>query len=140
MPRPSVWFVRASMVYLVIGFLFGGLILAQKGIPYFAGVWALFPIHIEFLLAGWLMQLGMGVAYWILPRFGRGATRGPEAPVRAAFFLLNAGILLTIAQAWVPEALIAGRACELAGTAVFLAVSWRRVKPMVVGPDPASGA
>ena len=32
MPRLSVYFVRASLIYLVLGFTFGGLLLANKGV------------------------------------------------------------------------------------------------------------
>ena len=76
MPRLSAWFIRASLIYLLLGFAFGALILAQKGISYYPLVWNLFPIHMEFLLIGWFAQLAMGVAFWILPRFSSGQPRG----------------------------------------------------------------
>ena len=132
MPRLSVWFVRASLIYLAAGFVFGALMLAQKGIPYNAGVWRLLPIHMEFLLTGWLLQLAMGVAFWILPRFGQGAPRGRESLIWISFVLLNAGIALTVLQLWVPATLLAGRSAEALGIMIYVAGSWRRVKPMVL--------
>lgn len=65
MPRLSVWFVRASLLYLLAEVTFGALLLANKGIAYYPPIWNLFPIHIEFLLVGWLVQLALGVAFWI---------------------------------------------------------------------------
>lgn len=132
MPRLSVWFVRASLIYLLAGFTLGALMLAEKGVSYYAPIWRAFPIHVEFLLTGWLVQLAMGVAFWILPRFGRGAPRGNENLIWASFALLNLGILMVAGQLWLPSGLVAGRISEAAGVIVYVAGSWKRVKPMVV--------
>ena len=131
MPRLSVWFVRAALIHLLAGITLGALMLADKGIPFDPAIIAALPIHIEFLLVGWLMQLAFGVAFWILPRFGTGAPRGNERLVRAAFFLLNAGVLLVACQLWIPPALVAGRTAETAAVLLYIAGSWQRVKPMV---------
>lgn len=129
MPRPSVWFVRASLVYLLLGFAFGAMILAQKGIPYFPPVWNLFPIHMEFLLIGWFAQLAMGVAFWILPRFSRGQPRGNVTLIWLSFALMNLGILFSTLYLWLPAATLIGRAAE-AGAGILFAIGlWRRVKP-----------
>ncbi len=129
MPRSSVWFVRASLIYFLLGFTFGALILAQKGISYSMSVWRLFPIHMEFLLIGWFAQLAMGVAFWILPRFSSGPPRGNVSLVWISFVLVNLGILSSALSLWFPAALLIGRAAE-AGAGILFAVGlWRRVKP-----------
>jgi hypothetical protein len=133
MPRQTVWFIRASLLYLLAGFTIGALILAQKGRPYDAGVWLLLPVHIEFLLAGWLLQLVLGMAFWIFPRFGVGAARGRESWIWVSFALLNLGILLVVLQLWLPLALLLGRLAEAAGILVYIGASWARVKPLAVG-------
>ncbi|GAB1470867.1 cbb3-type cytochrome c oxidase subunit I [Chloroflexota bacterium] len=130
MPKLSVWFVRAAFLYLVLGLFFGALILAQKGIPFYAPVWYLFPLHMEFLLVGWLIQLAMGVAFWVIPRFGSGSPRGPVKLVWGAFALLNAGILITILQYWFPAAVWIGRVAEGCAGILFVIGSWRRIKPL----------
>jgi hypothetical protein len=132
MPRLSVWFVRASLIHLLVGFTIGALILAQKGVPYDAAIWLALPIHMEILLVGWLVQLAMGVAFWILPRFGQGAPRGNEKRIWMSFVLVNAGVLLVAAQLLVPWMLAAGRVCEFGGLLLYVSSSWRRIKPMVV--------
>ena len=129
MPRLSVWFVRASLLYLLAGFLIGALILAQKGISYDPGVWNLFPIHMEFLLIGWFAQLAMGVAFWIVPRFSRGPSRGNERIVWASFGLINAGLLIAILQFWFPFPGLVGRALEIGAGITFAIGIWRRIKP-----------
>lgn len=129
MPRLSVWFVRASLVHFLLGVTFGALLLAQKGVPFYAPIWYLFPLHMEILLVGWLIQLAMGTAFWIIPRFSRGAPRGRESLVWAAFFLLNGGILVTALQFWFPPAVLIGRVAEVAAGVLFVIGSWQRIKP-----------
>ena len=129
MPRLSVWFVRASFIYLLLGLFFGALILAQTGVSFYPSAWNLFPLHVEFLLTGWLIQLAMGVAFWIIPRFSNGSPRGPVDLVWLSFAFLNAGILITALQLWFPHALIIGRFAEVCAAILFITGSWRRVKP-----------
>lgn len=130
MPRLSCWFVRAALLYLALGFTLGGLMLGNKGLPLSPLFWRLLPAHIECLLMGWTVQLMMGVAFWILPRFQ--GQRGNEKPAWAAFFLLNAGVLLagfgpTLAlSGWT---MVAGRAAEVAAVAAFAIHAWPRIKP-----------
>lgn len=131
MPRLSVWFIRASLIYLLLGFTFGALILAEKGISYYPAVWNLFPIHIEFLLIGWLVQLAMGVAFWIFPRFSLRSprARGNEKLIWASLILVNIGILMVALQLWLPFAFLLGRILEVSGAMIYMIGLWRRVKP-----------
>jgi len=129
MPRLSVWFIRASLIYLLLGFFFGALILAQKGMPFYPPIWYLFPLHMEFLLVGWLIQLAMGVAFWIIPRFSIGQRRGPVWLIWISFALINAGILIVSLQFWFPVAILVGRVAEVGAGMLFIIGSWRRVKP-----------
>ena len=132
MPRLSVWFIRASLIHLLLGLFFGTLILAQKGISFYPPVWNLFPLHVEFLLTGWLIQLAMGVVFWIIPRFSSGSPRGPLGLVWLSLAFLNAGILITALQLWFSHALIIGRIAEVCAAILFIVGSWRRVKPQGV--------
>lgn len=132
MPRLSVWFVRLSFVHLFLGLTYGGLILANKGVPFAPWTWSLLPAHIESLLLGWMAQLGMGVAFWIFPRFGTGAPRGNVRLAWLALILLNAGIVMVGVQPfiggnWLP---LAGRVLETCSILLFAAVSWKRIKPL----------
>jgi hypothetical protein len=131
-PRLSVWFIRTALLYLGLGFTLGALILFQKGLPYAGSVWRLLPLHIEFLLIGWTLQLAMGVGFWILPRFIRGAPRGDERLVWLAYGLLNWGVLsVGLGQGLrAPGSLLAlGRAAEMLAAAFFAWHIWPRIKP-----------
>src|SRR5574338_934704 len=98
MPRLSVIYIRLSLIYLFLAVTFGGLMLANKGIPFAPSLWALLPVHIEVAFVGWMVQLALGMVFWIVPRFGRGAPRGDERWSWLALFLLNAGLLCVAAQ------------------------------------------
>jgi hypothetical protein len=63
-PRLSARFIRTGLLYLGVGFTLGALILFQKGVPYAGVVWQLLPMHIEFVLVGWTMQLALRVGFW----------------------------------------------------------------------------
>jgi len=132
MPRLSVYFVRASLIYLAVGFTFGGLLLANKGVLISPLIWMLLPIHIEFLFVGWLIQLAIGIAFWILPRFSQGASRGDERWSWAAFALINIGILIVVLQSLfgVQWLIFFGRSLEIFGLIAFVIGNWKRVKPI----------
>jgi hypothetical protein len=132
MPRLSVWFVRCSLVYLLLGFTLGGLLLANKGVPVATWVWSLLGAHMEFLLLGWMVQLAMGVAFWILPRFGSGAPRGNEALIWTAFAALNLGIWMVALQPYHTQSglTLTGRILEAVSVFLFVFGSWQRVKPL----------
>ena len=45
MPRLSVWFIRSALLYLLLGFTLGGLMLWNKGLPIHPVLWRLLPAH-----------------------------------------------------------------------------------------------
>lgn len=132
MPRLSQLFVRTAFVYLLLGFTFGALMLANKGLPLHPAFWRLLPVHIEFLLFGWTLQFALGIAFWILPRFWDGPPRGDEAGARLAYVLLNLGVWLVALGALLaaPAAFaFLGRMAELAAVVAFVAHIWPRIIP-----------
>src|SRR5690554_1237704 len=90
----SRWMIRFSLIYLVAGISMGALMLINKAYILHPAIWMLLPIHIEFLLFGWIIQLTLGVAYWILPRFMTKLPRGNDHLAHCMAILLNTGILL----------------------------------------------
>jgi cbb3-type cytochrome oxidase subunit 1 len=131
MPRQSVWFVRASLIYLAVGFTFGGLMLANKGVLISPFLFTLLPAHMEFLLIGWMVQLAMGVVFWIAPRFSGAKPRGHVYLIILAFWLLNLGIGLVALQPYVRIAwlTLAGRSMEATAVICFGVGTWKRIKP-----------
>jgi hypothetical protein len=131
MPRLSVCFVRASMIYLLLGFTAGGLMLANKGLMISAMIWSLLPLHIEFTFMGWMIQLAMGVAFWILPRHRQGPPRGDERLSWAALVIVNAGIVCLILDhiLTISALRLLGRTAELLAIVLFILGNWKRIKP-----------
>jgi hypothetical protein len=131
MPRLSVWMVRTALVYLALGFALGALLLMHRGWPLHPVVPSLLPVHAEFLLFGWIVQLALGVAFWILPRFRSGPERGNETPAKVAYVALNLGVLMVGCAGLVgaPSAALLGRAAEMLAAAAFGYHAWPRLKP-----------
>lgn len=128
MPRLSCWYVRAALIYLATGFTLGAVMLANKALGAWPWAWRLLPLHTEFLLVGWTLQLAMGVGFWIMPRFG--GSRGREGLAWAAWWLINVGVLWGAVALWAGwPSLWLGRVLELSGVAFYAAHVWPRIKP-----------
>ena len=137
MPKLSTWAVRAAFLYFAGGTALGALLLAGKAVALPPVVseaepwlWALRPLHVEALLFGFVVQLVVGVAYWILPRRPGEHARPSGRPVVLALGLLNVGVWLVGAaavNAWGGLAAV-GRGCEAAACGVFAAHVWPRVR------------
>jgi hypothetical protein len=132
MPRLSRWAIRAALLYLGVGFTLGAMLLTNKGLGVWPGIWRWLPAHIEFMLIGWTLQLVIGMGFWILPRFDQGQSRGNEPLAWAALGLLNTGLLATALEPLIPGfgwLLLAGRVLEAMAGLAFAGHAWPRVKP-----------
>jgi len=136
-PRVSRWFVRAALGYLVLGFTAGAALLWNKGRPFAPGLARLLPVHVEFVLVGWTVQLVMGVATWIFPRFGvPRSAYGSAAAGWLAFALLNGGVWAAAlgGAAGRPRLALAGRAAEALAALVLARNIWPRVRASGLSP------
>lgn len=97
MDRFTIVMVKASLAWMLAGFVLGGLMMVDRVTP---GDWRswLQPTHGHMLFVGWFVQFAIGIAYWLLPR-----KRRPELPVGyretlafAGWAMLNAGLLLRV--------------------------------------------
>jgi heme/copper-type cytochrome/quinol oxidase subunit 1 len=132
MPKLSVWMLRASLIHMGMGFLFGALILHHKGIPIYAWTWRLLTPHIELMIFGWTMQFVMGIAFWILPRFRGEGLYGRVRLGWWSFALFNAGAAGAALASWfgLSELALAGRLSTLGAVGLFILIIWPRVKPL----------
>ncbi len=132
MPKLSVWLVKASLVHMGFGFLFGALILHHKGIAIYDWTWKLLNPHIELMIFGWTMQFVMGIAVFVLPRFSHREKRyGATYLGWWSFYLLNGGVVLTALAHWfnLKGYALSGRLLILVSVVTFVAMIWPRVKP-----------
>jgi hypothetical protein len=135
-PRLSCWFVRTTFAHLVTGFTADALLLAEKGLAGRPALWRLLPLHLELVLIGWTVQFVLGVAFWMLPRFAGGTSRGDGDRPGWAFWLLNPGVLLSGLgpAAGVSHTQLLGRALDAAAVVAFAIHAWARVRPATSGP------
>ncbi len=104
--------------------------LANKGIPFAPWVWNLLSAHMDILLFGFVIQLAIGIAYWILPRY-RGGSRGNTTAFWVAVCLLNIGIWTITLVGWLNlpgQWLAVGRLLEGVAAGLFALQSWRRIR------------
>lgn len=107
MPITTRTYVRASILYLCLGALLGLLLYVQRWLPLDPRIVLFKSSHVQFLVVGWLMQIIMGVGWWLFPPLAFGNRPGSPRPLRsgqqqrgsetlfwATFGLLNTGILL----------------------------------------------
>lgn len=125
MPLESRIFLRLALLHLAVGSILGAWLLASRGgWPPSAPEWFR-AAHIEMLLAGWLLNLIMGTAYWILPRHATGPARGRAGPVVFALIALNTGVVAAGCMGW----LVGGRMLEALSAVAFALHAWGRVRP-----------
>lgn len=135
MPPLSQWAIRSALIYFLVGLTLGMLMLINKGVPINPSLWRLMPAHMEFLLLGWVAQLALAVAHWIVPRF-RGGDYGRLRVAWLSLGLLNAGVLLVGggtalgAPNWMT---LTGRLLEGGSAITFAIYIWPRVRPLGSG-------
>lgn len=130
MPTPSRWMIGCSFVYLLLGILLGALMLIHKACPLHPSIWMLLPLHIEITIFGWIIQLTLGTAYWMLPRFLQGPPRGDSNLAYAMIASLNLGIIFVIADSLLSSTLpfgLLGRIFELVAVLLFVMLHWNRI-------------
>lgn len=140
MDRCSALMLRASLVWLALGAILGGVMLNDRLLP---GAWvaAFLPAHVHILLVGWLLQFALAVAIWLLPR--RRSPGRPlgydERPVAAAALALNLGLVLRVAaeplqrlghaSAGTGTALALSALLQVGAILAFVAHLWPRAAP-----------
>jgi hypothetical protein len=129
MARISIWFVRAALVHFAIGATAGAWRLAASGGGMPTVPFSLRPLHVEGMLLGWVCQLALGVAVWILPFSDQVSA---DRRLWAAWGLLNGGIVSVVLGRWssVSDLLPVGRAGEIVAGVLVVWVLWPRVRAL----------
>ena len=106
------------------------ILLINKALNFEPVIWIFLPVHIEFMIFGWIIQFTLGVAHWMLPRFLVGEPRGQTFLAYLMVFVLNLGIWLFILAELrdVSNTLrLIARSLELVGVLLFASLHWKRV-------------
>lgn len=91
MPTLTRWFVRTSLIYLVLGGMLG--VVSQFPTTNIPGA---YPVFIHLLTYGWLTQLVFGIAIWMFPVLSKEHPRGLEWLGWLTYAMLNLGLILRI--------------------------------------------
>jgi hypothetical protein len=132
MPKVSVWLIRTALVHVLSGAVLGAFYFSFKAVG-----WPLFalshrPVHVEQMLIGWMVQLVIGVAFWILPRPEGHDPSAHGGLMWTVYGLLNGGLLAAAlgGDPSLPAALaVAGRVAEAAAVMLFGLHAWNRQRP-----------
>ncbi len=150
MPKLSRIMIRLAFLHCWVGFGLATLLISRKGLPeqfdstlWQSYIWQWLPAHVDMLLLGWMVQLSMAVAYWILPRLpGTGSERGRFGFAVTAATLLNIGILIfagaVMLAAWQPDWLWVqsiGLTLQLVAIMAYGVHAWPRIRPAIVSKN-----
>lgn len=139
MPFVPRLFLKAGIVYLMLTFVLGAVLLSLEAVgrpvPFIIGI-----EHGHMGFVGWLVNTVIGVALWLLPlnrkAFPETQGRYPETLARIAFILLNVGLPLRLivepfhqadGSAITSALLIVAAVFQLGAILVVGTIAWRRV-------------
>lgn len=145
MPYVSRLFIKTGIAYLVVTFVAGAVMLSLEAlgrpVPLIIGI-----EHGHAGFIGWLVNMVIGVAYWLLPanraRFSQTQGRYPERVARSSFYLLNVGLILRLVGepllavgAVVRFIVVVAAVLQVIGIAAFAGIAWQRVFVPPVRPN-----
>lgn len=130
-------FIRTALVYLLLAFIVGGLVLINQGLDLNPRIGSLQPVFYHLLMVGWATQLICGVALWMFPSLSREQPHGDERLGWLTYGALNSGLLLrTVAEplyawtaaGWLGWLLALSALLQVIAIWAFIAAIWPRVK------------
>jgi hypothetical protein len=87
-------------------------------------------VHIQLGFVGWLVQLVIGVGYWLLPKASATGTKRPRARAAVASVVaVNLSVVIGVAGYWWQPGKPLGAALGLAAAVLFGWYAWPRIKP-----------
>lgn len=137
MPALTRWFLKSSLLYLLLAVLIGVWIQMPAFLNVSWPVYAFGPFYFHSFMVGWVAQLIFGVVYWMFPKFSQEQPRGSEQLGWWTFWLLNVGLLLRLVaepalaiqnQEWWGWILALSAVLQWLAGIGFVLNTWRRVK------------
>jgi hypothetical protein len=131
------YFIRTALIYLLLGFVVGGLVLINQGLALDGRITALLPVFYHLLMVGWVTQLICGVALWLFPPLSREQPHGDERLGWFSYAALNIGLPLRVIfeplHTWLPAPwlgwpLALSALLQVIAIWLFVIAIWPRVK------------
>ncbi|PJZ81062.1 hypothetical protein [Leptospira meyeri] len=129
-PIQSVWFIRISLIYLLLGTSLGVVLMFNKAFAFSSEIWRLLPLHYSILIWGFFLQLIMGTAYWMFPKFLSENPRGAIWQVWFLFYTYNLGLILFLITKFIlpfESLALLGKFLIFLGLVTFVKLVWARV-------------
>lgn len=132
MPTITRWLVKTSLVMLVAGLAVGFYLHLHQ-----VSTAGLFPLYLHLLTFGWLTQLVIGIALWMLPKYTLEQPRGNERLNWLIYLCLNSGLVLralfeplpmSVLAPWRGIGLVAAAVLQWMAGLLFILQAWPRVK------------
>lgn len=136
-------YLKTGIVFLLVGLVLGGVMLARWEL---FGVYpspALVSAHAHVLLVGFVMMMILGVAQWMFPRPPKDDSRYRPQVAEAAYWIMTAATALRfgseVGREWTAALLVrtlvvAGGLGQIGGLALFFYNLWPRIR--TVGAQP----
>jgi hypothetical protein len=143
MPTEARWFVKTSLLCLLLASVTGTLQLGwgalfERPVPPY-----LRPLHLHLATVGWLINMVFGVALWMFP-MPKGASREyrpryPRGLAIACYVALNGGLAMRFAAEPLanPGVGLFSGVLQTAGIGLGLALLWPRIRA-ILPPPPAA--
>lgn len=130
MPTITRYFIKAAMLYFVVGLLMAFLLSIKTYVTLPDAVLLLNPTYLHVLVMGWITQLIFGVAYWMFPKYSKDTPRGDERIGWLIFICFNLGLITRIigepfSVRWL---LPVSAVLQFVGVWFFILAVWPRVK------------
>ena len=90
-------YIKTSFAFLVLGLALGAYITVEVNLRGHGVPWPLMTAHAHLLLVGFMLTMVFGVATWMFPRPGKGATRYHPGVAEAVYWILTASTVARVA-------------------------------------------
>jgi uncharacterized protein involved in response to NO len=132
-------YIKTSIVFLGVGLVLGGWMMAQRELADIGPSAYVASAHTHAILVGFVMLMILGVALWMFPRPEKGDPRYRPRAAEAAYWLVTVGTALRVAgelcrsmssaRALRWAVLVSGLA-QIAGIGLFFVNMWPRIRPL----------
>ena len=135
MPPLSRWFIKAGFVSLLLSLLLELFQLRPSVLLPSLSAAAIHLAAIHLLTVGWLLQVILGVAFWMFPRHPTVPPRGDARWGWLALILLNTGLVFRLLGesgrlgfGWPAWPLVVAAVLQVGGVAAGLVLLWPRIR------------
>lgn len=93
MPTLTRVFIKTGMIYFLMAMVVGVALAAPSLFSMPSTLAALRPVYFHLFMVGWVLQLIIGIAFWMFPKLSKHEPRGSEALGWLVYICLNIGLI-----------------------------------------------